>query len=65
MWNLPAAKEHAAFARALAKLLQRTCQPGSGGIPAFDSMSWRMRLKAKAADPEANACFQGSSVSAA
>jgi hypothetical protein len=34
------AKGHAAFPRALGKVLQRTCQTGAVGILCFDSMSW-------------------------
>jgi hypothetical protein len=34
------AKEHAAFPRALAKVLQRTCQTGAPWILCFDSMRW-------------------------
>jgi hypothetical protein len=41
------AKEHAAFPRALAKVLQRTCQTGAARILCFDSMRWgRTRMSA-------------------
>jgi hypothetical protein len=40
------AKEHAAFPRALAKVLQRTCQTGAARILCFDSMGWQGRQKA-------------------